>query len=61
MSNLHFQIYHPTYMDGNMGDKFALKFLNINSYRNNRHARDFSIIFPSIFILLLWVYMHDTR
>jgi hypothetical protein len=35
--------------------------LEVNSYSNNRGMGWLTIIFPPIFMLLVWFYMHDTR
>lgn len=44
------QIYH-------LAEKI---FLDMNSYNSNRGAKRSSIVFPPIFMLLVWLYMHDT-
>jgi hypothetical protein len=36
-------------------------FLEVNTYSNDRGVGWFTIIFPPIFMLLVWFYMHDTR
>ncbi len=37
----------------------VLFFLEVNTYSNNRSVGWFAIIFPPIFMLIVWFYMHD--
>jgi hypothetical protein len=40
--------------------QIAPKFLDMHSYSSSRGAKRSSIVFPPIFMLLVWFYMHDT-
>jgi hypothetical protein len=52
---MHLQFYQLA----NEDKTFIPNFLEVNSYNSNKGARWNSIIFPPIFMLLVWVYMHD--
>ncbi len=57
----HLQIYHPRDIFDLILKKFALFFLKVNFYSNNRGVKGISIMFPLIFMFFFWAYMHDTR
>lgn len=58
-----YKIYHL--VDGDfvvyLKDLFAPNFFRVKFYNSNGGARRFSILFPSIFMLFVWVYMHQYK